>query len=355
MPYPNDPSVDKYATASQETPFVRELTRRCATLPGVEEVALGDPAAIPLDTTQHELNVLEGHFYLTFEWQNLNQQKPTVVQRARVTAEYFHLLGLKLLRGRLFTEFDNDTAPQVAVVNEAFARTYWPNEDALGKRFKSTRQDSPWITVVGVIANARTESLAQADVPQLYLNLYQTGAKHLAVLLRGHLNTVVIADGVRNHVQALDSTLPVFGGQTLIETVSASLSQRRFSLEVIALFALTALLLASIGVYGVISYLVTERTREIGIRLALGAQKRNILRVILQQGFQLAVAGAAIGIVCAVIVSHLMASLLYGVKPTDPLSFGGVAALFVGVALLACYLPARRAMKIDPMVALRHE
>jgi putative ABC transport system permease protein len=265
------------------------------------------------------------------------------------------LLGLKLLRGRLFTEFDNDTAPQVAVVNEAFARTYWPNEDALGKRFKSTRQDSPWITVVGVIANARTESLAQADVPQLYLNLYQTGAKHLAVLLRGHLNTVVIADGVRNHVQALDSTLPVFGGQTLIETVSASLSQRRFSLEVIALFALTALLLASIGVYGVISYLVTERTREIGIRLALGAQKRNILRVILQQGFQLAVAGAAIGIVCAVIVSHLMASLLYGVKPTDPLSFGGVAALFVGVALLACYLPARRAMKIDPMVALQHE
>jgi len=355
MPYPNDLSVDKYATASQETPFVRELTRDCATLPGVEEVAIGDPAAIPLDTTQHELNVLEGHFYLTFEGQNIDQQKPTVVQRARVTPEYFHLLGLTLLRGRLFTEFDNDAAPQVAVVNEAFGRTYWPNEDALGKRFKSTRPGSQWITVVGIIGNARTESLAQADVPQLYVNLYQTGAKHLAILLRGHLNTVVIADGVRKHVQALDSTLPVFGAQTLIETVSASLSQRRFSLEVIALFALTALLLASIGVYGVISYLVTERTREIGIRLALGAQKRNILRVVLQQGLQLAVAGAVIGLVCALIVSHLMATLLYGVKPTDPLSFGGVAALFVGVALLACYLPARRAMKIDPMVALRHE
>lgn len=355
MPYPNDPSVDKYATASQETPFVRELTRRCATLPGVEEVAIGDPAAIPLDTTQHELNVLEGHFYLTFEGQNIDQQKPTVVQRARVTPEYFHLLGLTLLRGRLFTEFDNDTAPQVAVVNEAFARTYWPNEDVLGKRFKSTRPGSQWLTVVGIIGNARTESLAQADVPQLYVNLYQTGAKHLAILLRGHLNTVVIADGVRKHVQALDSTLPVFGAQTLTETVSASLSQRRFSLEVIALFALTALLLASIGVYGVISYLVTERTREIGIRLALGAQKRNILRVVLQQGLQLAVAGAVIGLVCALIVSHLTATLLYGVKPTDPLTFGGVAGLFVGVALLACYLPARRAMKIDPMVALRHE
>ena len=355
MPYPNDPSVDKYANAAQEAPFVRELTRRCMSLPGVEEVALGDPAAIPLDTIQHELNVLEGHFYVTFENQDADQQKPTLVQRARITPEYFHLLGLTLIRGRLFNQFDNDTAPQVAVVNEAFARAYWPNEEALGKRFKSTRPGSQWISITGIIANARTESLAQSDVPQLYLSLYQEDAKHLAILLRGHLNIPVIADGVRKHVQALDPTLPVFGAQTLTDTVSASLSQRRFSLEVIGLFALTALLLASIGVYGVISYLVSERTREIGIRLALGAQKSNILRVILQQGLQLALAGAVVGLLCAVIVSHFMASLLYGVNPTDPLSFATVAALFVGVALLACYLPARRAMKIDPMLALRHE
>jgi putative ABC transport system permease protein len=152
-----------------------------------------------------------------------------------------------------------------------------------------------------------------------------------------------------------DPTLPVFGAETLTETVSASLSQRRFSLEMIALFALTALLLASIGVYGVISYLVSERTREIGIRLALGAQKSNIVRVILQQGLQLAVVGAGVGLLCAVIVSHLMASLLYDVKPTDPLSFAGVAALFIGVALLACYIPARRATLVDPIQALRSE
>ena len=355
MPYPNDPSVDKYATAAQEAPFVRELIHRCASLSGVKEVALGDPAAIPLDQTEHELNVLEGHFYITLEGQNLAEQKPMVVGRARVTPEYFHLLGLTLLRGRLFSEFDNDTAPQVAVVNEALARTYWPNEEALGKRFKSAKPGSPWITVVGVVANARTESLAQADVPQLYLNLYQTGAKHLAILLRGHLNIAATADEVRKQVWSLDPTLPVFGAETLTETVSASVSQRRFSLEMIALFALTALLLASIGVYGVISYLVSERTREIGIRLALGAQKSNIVRIILQQGLQLAVVGAGVGLLCAVIVSHLMASLLYDVKPTDPLSFTCVAAFFIGVALLACYLPARRAMQIDPMVALRHE
>ncbi len=355
MPYPNDPSVDKYATASQEAPFVRELVRGCAKLPGVEEVALGDPAAIPLDTTQHELNVLEGHFFLTFEGQNVDQEKPTIVQRARVTPEYFHLLGLTLLRGRLFNEFDNDTAPQVAVVNEAFAHTYWPNEEALGKRFKSARPGSPWISVIGVIANARTESLAQADAPQLYLSLYQTGAKHLAILLRGHLNTATIPDQVRKKVQSLDATLPVFGAQRLTKTVSASLSQRRFSMEMVALFALTALLLASLGVYGVISYLVSERTHEIGIRLALGAQKINILRIIVQQGLQLAIAGAAVGLACGMIVSRLMAGVLYGVKPSDPLTFTGVAALFIGVALLACYIPARRAMKVDPMVALRHE
>jgi len=355
IPYPNDPTVDKYATAAQEAPFVRQLIHRCGNLPGVEQVALGDPAAIPLDQTQHELNVLEGHFYITLEGQNPAQQKPMVVPRARVTPEYFHLLGLTLLRGRLFTEFDTDTAPQVAVVNEAFARTYWPTEEALGKRFKSTKPGSPWITVVGVVANARTESLAQADVPQVYLNLYQTGAKHLAILLRGHFNIAATADEVRTQVWSLDPTLPVFGAQTLSETVSESVSQRRLSLEMIALFALTALLLASIGVYGVISYLVSERTREIGIRLALGAQKSNILRVILEQGLRLAIVGAGVGLLCAVIASHLMASLLYGVKPTDPLSFTGVAAFFIIVALLACYLPARRAMKIDPMVALRHE
>jgi len=355
MPYPNNPSIDKYATAAQEAPFVRELTRGRARLPGVEQVALGDPAAIPLNQSEHELNVLEGHFYVTFEGQDVDQQKPTLVQRARVSPEYFHLLGLSLLRGRLFTEFDNDTAPQVAVVNEAFARTYWPNEEVLGRRFRSTRPGSSWITVVGVIANARTESLAQSNVPQLYVNLYQTGAKHLAILLRGHFKTAAIADEVRKQVQSLDSTLPVFGAQTLVDAVSASLSQRRFSLEIITLFALTALLLASIGVYGVISYLVTERTREIGIRLALGARRRNIMHLILKQGIQLAAAGAAIGLSCALIGSHLMASLLYEVKATDPLSFACVAALFTVIAVLACYVPARRATRIDPMVALRHE
>src|SRR5439155_11674758 len=154
----------------------------------------------------------------------------------------------------------------------------------LGKRFKAARADAPWTTVVGVIANARTQSLAQAVVPEIYLDVYQTGAKRLAILLRGHFRSAAIADEVREQVQSLDPTLPVSGGQTLNETVSASLAQRRFSMEMVGLFALTALLLAALGIYGVISYLVSERTHEIGIQLALGASRSNILRIVLRQG-----------------------------------------------------------------------
>ncbi|PYL48782.1 MAG: hypothetical protein DMF40_03650 [Verrucomicrobia bacterium] len=355
MPYPNDVKIDKYATAAQETPFIRELLRRCRSLSGVEEAALGDPASIPLDQSQRELNGLEGKFFLTFDGQRAQPEAPSMVERSRVTPEYFHLVGIPLRRGRLFNEFDEDTSPQVAVVNEAFARVYWPNEDAIGKRFKSTRPNSPWVTVVGVIANARTQSLAQSDVPQLYLNVYQNPAKHLAIFLRGHLDIASIADQVREQVQTLDPTLPVFGAQTLRATVSEFLLQRRFSMEMVGAFALTALLLAALGIYGVISYLVSERTHEIGIRLALGAQRSNILRIILHQGLTLAFAGALVGLVCALIVSHLMASLLYGVRPTDPLTFASVALLFLAVALFACYLPARRAMRVDPMIALRYE
>ena len=355
LPYPNDASVDKYATAAQEAPFICELLRRCKSLPGVEEAAIGDPAAIPLDQSQRDLNTLEGKLFVTFEGQSAKPDAATLIERSRVTPEYFQLVGIPLLRGRLFNEFDTDTTPQVAVVNEAFARNYWPDGDAIGKRFKSIKPDSPWITIVGVIANARTQSLAQMDVPQLYLNVYQNPAKHLAIFMRGRVDTAAIPDQVRAQVQAVDQTLPVFGAQTLTQTLSDSLAQRRFSMEMITAFAATALLLAAIGIYGVISFMVAERIQEIGIRLALGAQRQNILGMVLGQGLRLALSGAAVGLLGAVIVARLMLSLLYGVNPTDPLTFAGVALLFITVALLACYVPARRAIRVDPMVALRYE
>jgi len=356
LPVPNDPETDIYRTPAQEAPFIREVLRRSRTLPGVEEAAVGDLPALPLGHVRNDLNpylmILEGH-------ETQSNQSP-LVNASIVTPEYFHLLGMTLLRGRLFGEFDNENAPPIAVINEAFARTYWPNGDPVGEHLKlnivrGTAANPPWTTVVGVIADARTESLAEASDPQIYLSLYQRRPKNLAIFLRGRLDTAAIPDEVREQVQSVDPTLPVFGAQTLTETVSESLSERRFSMEIVALFALTALLLAGLGIYGVISYIVSERTHEIGIRLALGAQRRNILRMVLRQGLGLAIAGAALGLACALIVSHLMAGLLYGVRPTDPVTFAGVAVLLIGVALLACYIPARRAIRVDPLVALRHE
>ena len=224
---------------------------------------------------------------------------------------------------------------------------------------KLSPSSSSSATVVGIVADTRTESLENAKVPEIYTSLYQKVSRglthHLAIFLRGRFDTAAIPEQVREQVQAVDPTLPVFGAEMLDDTVAASLAQRRFLMEIVALFALTALLLAGLGIYGVISYIVSERTHEIGIRLALGAERRNILQMVLRQGLWLALTGAAVGLIGALIVSHLMAGLLYGVRPTDPPTFAGVALLLMGVALFACYVPARRAMRVDPIVALRCE
>ena len=263
------------------------------------------------------------------------------------------------MHGRLLNEFDSGNAPLAVVINETLARTYWPNENPVGKRIKmptpGNSSSLSLTTIVGVLADVRSESLADSSKPQMYLSLYQRRAKDLAIFLRGRLDAAETPLELRRIVQSINPELPVFGAQALNDVVSASLSQRRFSMEMVGMFALTALLLAGLGIYGVISYMVSERTHEIGIRLALGAQHASIVRMILRQGMGLAIVGAAIGLVGALIVSRLMAGLLYGVKLTDPLTFAGVAILLVGVALIACYVPARRAMGVDPIVALRCE
>jgi predicted permease len=348
LPVPNDPKTDIYGSAAQEAPFLRELLRRGRNLPGVQEVALGLDASIPLN---HDRNLSP----LILEGREIQGKQPPLVERSDVTPGYFHLLEIALLRGRLFSDFDNEKAPQVAVINQAMARTYWPNRDPLGKRLKVKPSSTSWITVIGVIANARTESLADANVPQIYLSMYQNMPKELAIFLRGQLDPGSIPAEVREQVRSVNPELPVYRAQTLADALSASLAERRFLMEMVASFAGTALLLAALGIYGVISYIVSERTRDIGIRLALGAQRENILEMILRQGLGLAICGAAVGLVGALIASHLMAGLLYGVRPTDPLTFVGVTLLLTVVALAACYIPARRAMRINPLIALRYE
>jgi ABC-type antimicrobial peptide transport system permease subunit len=206
-----------------------------------------------------------------------------------------------------------------------------------------------------VIADARTESLADAVVPEIYRSAYQRPFKGLAIFLRGQLNPTTIAAQVREEIQSIDATLPVFQAEMLNDVLSDSLSVRRFSMEIVAFFAVTALLLAGLGIYGTISYVVSEQKREIAIRLALGAERRDILKMVLRRGFSLAVAGAALGVAGALVVSHLMAGLLYGVSPNDLTTFVGVTFALTSVALAASYIPALRAMRLDPNTVLHGE
>jgi predicted permease len=357
LPGPNDPSADIYRTAAQESVLLREILRRSRTLPGVEEAGIGDVAALPL-----------GHSHpsplpLIREGLETMDNEAPVIDGPIVSPGYFHLLGMPLLRGRLFNDHDLGDTPQVAIINQAAARTYWPNQDPLGKRVRlrldtretlSTAQPA-WTTIVGVIADARTESLADPAIPQIYRSVYQRPAKDLAIFLRGQLDPRAISAQVLAQVQSIDSHLPVFHAETLDDVLSTSLSVRRFSMEMVASFAATALLLAGLGIYGTISYVVNEQRREIAIRLALGAQRGNILKMVLRRGLGLACAGVGLGVAGALIVSHLMAGLLYGVSPRDLPTFAGVTVVLSAVALAASYVPALRAMRLDPTTTLHSE
>ncbi len=357
LPGPNDPSADVYRTATQEAVLLREILRRSRTLPGVQEASVGDVASLPLGHSHPSPLPLirEGI-------ETMDNEAPTI-DGPIVSPEYFHLLGMALLRGRLFNDQDLEDTPQVAVINQAAARTYWPNQNPLGKRVrlhldsreKLSSATPAWTTIIGVIADARTESLADLAIPQIYRSVYQRPTKDLVIFLRGQLDPIAISAQVRGQVQSIDPQLPVFHAQTLDDVLSTSLSVRRFSMEMVALFAATALLLAGLGIYGTISYVVNEQRREIAIRLALGAQRGNILKMVLRRGLGLAAAGAGLGVAAALIVSHLMAGLLYGVSPNNLPIFAGVTLVLTTVALAASYIPALRAMRVNPNTTLHAE
>jgi len=352
LPYPNDTSIDKYPTIGREAPFLREVLRQLRALPDVNAAAIGSSSAIPLDHAHRDMNVMP----LLVEGRGTDAAQAPIVDGSAVTPEYFSLLGMALLRGRLFTDLDAEATPAVAVVNEAMARAFWPDADPIGARVKlSASAAAAWTTIVGIVGDARTETLAHSDVPQIYASAYQKTAKHLAIFLRGPADTAETGDRVREIVQRIDPTLPVFGAQPLPDTIEASVAGRRFAIQIVAVFGLTALLLCALGIYGVMSYAVAAQAQEIGVRLALGAPRRHILAAVMGRGLALTTAGTIAGLLFAGIVARLMAALLYGIRPLDPLTFTAVTIVLLGVALLACFMPARRAMRIDPTTALRCE
>jgi putative ABC transport system permease protein len=352
LPYPNDSTEDLYPTAGAEATLVREIVRRGGALGGVREIALGSGAAVPLDHPEQDQAVHRIVFDGRASGANVGNH-PVIVTGSEVTPEYFHLLRIPLVRGRVFTRFDTDSTPFVAVVNESMARQYWPNDDAIGQRVKMSPRATQWTTIVGIVGDTRSDSLTAPRHPQIYASLYQREARHLAIFVRGQIETASIEREIRATVQAINPALPVFGQRTLDETVAASLAPRRLAMVMIAAFAAVALGLASLGIYGVVSFMVAEREQEIGVRVALGAQRADVVRLVLRQGLEVTLIGALLGLAMALAAARLMAGLLYGVRPWDPATFAGVTAVLTGVAIVACYVPGRRALRVDPMIAMR--
>jgi predicted permease len=270
---------------------------------------------------------------------------------------YFQAMGIPLRKGRFFSEQDDASKPGVVLVDEFMAEQIWPRQDPIGKRIHivELKSDNPWQTVVGVVGRVKQDTLDSDPRIAFYLPQTQYPTRAMTVALRSHSDPSGVLSAVKNELKNLDADLPMYDVRTMQQRVDESLARRRFSMLLLAVFAAVALALATIGIYGVMAYLVNQGTREIGIRIALGASQRNILRLVVRQGMILALAGVAIGLAGAFLLARLIRNLLFGVQATDPVTFVGIAFLLGLVALLASYIPARRAARVDPLVALRYE
>ena len=275
----------------------------------------------------------------------------------RVSRSYFETMGIRLLRGRLFTAADTAGSAPVVVINEALARRIWPGEDPIGKRLKNGFPESnmPWREVIGVVNDIKLNGVERATSMQTYLLFEQEPGTSLGLIVRTQDQPLAVATSVEQAIHSIDKDLPVYAIWTMDQLLGNSLAQRRLTLVLLASFAALALLLTAVGVYGVISYAVRQRTHELGIRMALGAQARDLLALILRQGLKLALMGVVLGSGAALALTRWMESLLFGVRPADPLTFAVIPAALLCVAMLACWIPARHATKVDPMAALRHD
>jgi putative ABC transport system permease protein len=277
--------------------------------------------------------------------------------RYTVSPEYFQTLGIQLLKGRGFTTQETLNSPPLALIDETFARQHFQNEDPLGKGLILELPDGRGIEIVGVVRHVKHAGLDEraAGSPQFYLNFNQRRSNASHLLVRCVTDPLNLARAVRDQVWALNKDQPVFSVRTMEQLVSESIAPRRFSALLMVVFGFVALALASIGIYGMMSYSVAQRTSEIGIRMALGAQRRSVLSMVTKQAMGLALLGVGVGLVTALALARLLRNLLFGVGAADPLTFGAVAFVLLTVAFLASFVPARRATKIDPMVALRYE
>jgi len=340
----------QYSTPQQWTAFSNELLARLHAQPGLRDSALAAP--LPMDR--------QGQASLAFSIVGNPPLAPGESDSADYTTaspDYFRVMRIPLLRGRFFSEHDTASNPNVAIISETLARRYFPNQDPIGRqtRFGFSPNSNVPREIIGVVGDLRDAALSRKPGPMMYVPFAQAPLYGGEVVVRSSSSASSIAAGIRQTVHSIDKDLPVTDVESFPDAVGASIAQERFRTVMMSSFSGIALILAAVGIFGVISYSASQRTHEIGIRIALGAQQRNVLLLILGQGARLALLGLGIGAAAALPLTHLMAGLLYGVSGTDPLTFGTVGIVLFGVAVTACYIPARRAMRVDPMVALRHE
>lgn len=337
----------KYPEPRNQALFFRDLMERVASIPGVEYAGGADSA--PMLTNDTGPVSIEGH-------QSRPGENLIEAERPKITPDYFRAMGIHLLRGRAFTWADNDNSPPVAIVDETAARQYWPNASALGKRVRLD-DGGPyvWRQVIGIVANVRQDGLVEPARPEVYAPMLQSPVPYIALTVRTRMEPAALTGAIRHAAVAVDKDQPLSHIQPMEQVVSDSIAGRRFQTALLALFSSVALMLAAVGIYGLMSYSVSQRTHEIGIRMALGAKRKTVLQLVLHQALLLAASGVAFGIGGALILTRLMSSLLFGVRPDDPLTFVTAAVLLVVVATAASLIPASRAARVDPLVALRHQ
>ena len=340
----------KYDSIATVPPVFTRLLERTRSIPGVQAAALSN--TLPMGGSGYVT------FYIEGRPQTADGQVTEDVQPFSVTPDYFRVLGIPLRRGRLIEPQDVDGAPRVAVINEEMHRRYFGDRDPIGARVTFGDPEdtaSTWFTVVGVVGNVAQEGLTAKPYAQLYRPLFQVPQRGVWMSVRTAGEPMAVASATRAALKAVDPDVPANEVRTMEDRIAENIAQPRVSVALLGSFSGVALLLAAIGIYGVVSYTVAQRTREIGIRMALGARREGVLRLVIGQGLAPVAAGVAVGLALALAATRLMSSLLYGVSATDPLTFGAVALFLGAVALVATYIPARRATRVDPLVALRYE
>ena len=330
--------------------FFQQLIERVETLPGVDSVAVA--SHMPFIYTEDWTFTVEGAATVPAQTQNLDTRT--------ISPGYFRAMRIPMVKGETFSPQDRAGAPGVIIINRTMAQRFWPDEEAIGKRIKLGRPDAntPWLTVRAVVEDSAQESLDVATRPEVYFPLAQMAGRYRRMNLAVRSTSgdpLNLVGSIQEQVRSIHKDQPVYQIQTMESLIADSVGPRRFAMTLLGLFAGLALLLAVIGIYGVMSYAVTQRMHEIGIRVALGAGQKDVLKLIVGQGLIFIVLGLVVGLVGAFLATSLLSTLLYDVSARDPITFAAVTALLTVIALAACYIPARRATKVDPMIALRYE